>query len=244
MAAIFTNPYSIMEKIQVTAFCIQEFIISGLYVYATRKILKPGETFQKSRTRQVMLHLIYVNILVILMDITLLCTEYANLYDIQITFKGTLYSIKLRLEFAVLNELRSLVFPSVGSQENQNNVYSHSGVRDVSLHTFNDRNQHNGQNQTDESVSKNYTCVATKQTMSPFSHDVEDNCVVMTTEVVVEREDTVQREKKDIESDDSISAASRMPNSRTTASVSGRTSRQQQTQSPNSSQVEFAHAGY
>ena len=243
MAAIFTNPYSIMEKIQVTAFCIQEFIISGLYVYATRKILKPGETFQKSRTRQVMMHLIYVNILVILMDITLLCTEYANLYDIQITFKGTLYSIKLRLEFAVLNELRSLVFPSVGSQDNQN-VYNHSGVRDITLHTFNDRNQHNGQNQTDESVSKNYTCVATKQTMSPFSHDVEDNCVVMTTEVVVEREDTVQREKKDIESDDSISAASRMPNSRTTASVSGRTSRQQQTQSPNSSQVEFAHAGY
>src|SRR5271167_5037649 len=126
MAAIFTNPYSIMEKIQVTAFCIQEFIISGLYVYATRKILKPGETFQKSRTRQVMMHLIYVNILVILMDITLLCTEYANLYDIQITFKGTLYSIKLRLEFAVLNELRSLVFPGAGSQDNQNNVYSHS----------------------------------------------------------------------------------------------------------------------
>ena len=241
MAAFFTTPYSIMEKIQVTAFCIQEFIISGLYVYATRKILKPGETFQKKRTRQVMLHLIYVNILVILMDITLLCTEYANLYDIQITFKGTLYSIKLRLEFAVLNQLRSLVFPGDGSQENQNSVYNNSRVRDLSLHTFNDQNRHHGQGQGDESVSKNYTCVATKQTISPFSRDLENNCVMMTTEVVVESEETAQQDKKGVESEDSISITF---GGHTTTAVSGRTSRHQQRQSPNSSEVEFAHAGY
>jgi hypothetical protein len=244
MAAVFTTPYSIMEKVQVTAFCIQEFIISGLYVFATRKILKPGESFQKKRTRQVMLHLIYVNILVILMDITLLCTEYANLYDIQITFKSALYSIKLRLEFAVLNQLRSLVFPGDGSHENQNSVYNHSRARDVSLHTFNDRSQHHGQGHADESVSKNYTCVAAKQTLSPFSRDMEDNCVVMTTEVVVEREETAQHEKKGVESENNISVAFGPPKGRTTTAGGGRTSRQQHTQSPNSSEVEFAHAGY
>jgi hypothetical protein len=244
MAAVFTTPYSIMEKIQVTAFCIQEFIISGLYVYATRKILKPGETFQKKRTRQVMLHLIYVNILVILMDITLLCTEYANLYDIQITFKGALYSIKLRLEFAVLNQLRSLVFPGDGSNENQNSVYNHSRGRDVSLYTFNDRNQHHDQGQDEESASKNYTCVATKQTLSPFPRDVEDNCVMMTTEVIVEREETAQEDKRGVESEDSRAIAFGMPTARITTAVSGRISRQQQKQSPNSSEVEFAHAGY
>src|SRR5438046_10416498 len=97
-----------MEKIQITAFSIQEFIISAMYLYETRRILQPSATFQKKRTRQVMMHLIYVNVLIILMDITLLCTEYANLYDIQITYKGALYSIKLRLEFAVLNQLMSL----------------------------------------------------------------------------------------------------------------------------------------
>jgi hypothetical protein len=244
MAKVFATPYSIMEKIQVTAFCIQEFIISGLYVYATRQILKPGETFHKKRTRQVMLHLIYVNILVILMDIALLCTEYADLYEIQITFKGAVYSIKLRLEFAVLNQLRSLVIPGDGSHENQNSVYNHSRARDVSLHTFNDRNQHHGQGQVDESASKNYTCVATRQTLSPFSRDVEDNCVRMTTEVVVKSEETAQQDKKGAESEDSIGTTFEISKGRTTTVVNGRTSRQQGTQSPNSSEVEFAHAGY
>src|SRR5271154_5147452 len=112
MADIFVFPYSVMEKIQVTAFCVQEFIISSLYVYETRRLLQPSATFQKKRTRRVMWHLIYVNILIILMDITVLCTEYADLYEIQITFKGTLYSIKLRLEFAVLNSLMSLTHSS------------------------------------------------------------------------------------------------------------------------------------
>jgi len=71
-----------------TAFCIQEFTISSVYVYETRRLLKPSENFQKERTRRVMRHLIYVNVLLILMDVTLLCTEYANLYEIQIALKG------------------------------------------------------------------------------------------------------------------------------------------------------------
>src|SRR5450432_4159422 len=132
MASVFVQPYSIMEKIQVTAFCIQEFIISGLYLYETRRILQPSATFQKKRTRQVMLHLIYVNILIILMDITLLCTEYADLYEIQITFKGVLYSVKLRLEFAVLNSLMSLTAHST-SEESPNNIYTLSATRNVGL---------------------------------------------------------------------------------------------------------------
>ena len=45
----------------------------------------------------------------ILMDITLLGTEYANEYSIETTYKSTLYSIKLKLEFAILNRLRALV---------------------------------------------------------------------------------------------------------------------------------------
>lgn len=87
--------YEVMEKVQVTAFCIQEFIISSVYVYETRRILKPSEHFQKARTRRVMRHLIYINVMLILMDIALLCTEYANLYEIQISFKGKQASIRL-----------------------------------------------------------------------------------------------------------------------------------------------------
>jgi hypothetical protein len=227
-----------MEKIQVTAFCIQEFIISGLYVYYTRQILKPGESFQKKRTRQVMMHLIYVNILVILMDITLLCTEYANLYEIQITFKGALYSIKLRLEFAILNDLMSIAGPRDNSHDN---VYSHSERGNITMGTFNNRNMPQ-EAQTNDPAPRNYTCSASGQNKSPFDRKMNDGCVMMTTEVVVENEEPGQHGKP-TESQDSLSVID-TTGTRTTVGVNGRGNRQQRAHSPNSSEVEFAGQGY
>ncbi|RDL30657.1 Uncharacterized protein BP5553_10002 [Venustampulla echinocandica] len=230
MADVFATPYSIMEKVQVTAFCIQEFIISGLYVYATRQILKPGGVFQKKRTRQVMLHLIYVNVLVILMDITLLCTEYANLYEIQITFKSALYSVKLRLEFAVLNQLRSLVFPGdSGGQHSSSNHNHQSRARDdVVLATLQDR----GHQGDDIAQSRNYTCFASgERHPSPFSRRSQDDTrVMMTTEVVVKTEDASKKEQGAV--------------TRTDIVANGSTTRQNGKVSPNSSEVDFANRGY
>lgn len=92
-----------------TGFTIQEFIISGLYLYETRKILRPGKMFQKKKTRQVFHHLIWVNVFIIILDIALLSTEYAGLFSIQTVFKAAVYSVKLRFEFVVLNQLMDLV---------------------------------------------------------------------------------------------------------------------------------------
>jgi hypothetical protein len=105
----FLSPYAICEKMQITAFSLQEFVISALYIWEARKMLRSIATIKKEQARSVMIHLILVNILMILMDITLLGTEYANEYSIETTYKSTLYSIKLKLEFAILNRLRALV---------------------------------------------------------------------------------------------------------------------------------------
>ena len=104
-AARYAYPYTIMEKIQMTGFFLQESIISGIYVYNAVRIFKPVQAFRKRRIRRIMLHLAAVNILIILMDVALLTTEYLNLYDIQTTFKAMIYSIKLKLEFAILTDL-------------------------------------------------------------------------------------------------------------------------------------------
>jgi hypothetical protein len=219
-----------MEKIQVTAFCIQEFIISGLYIYATRQILKPGGTFQKKRTRQVMMHLIYVNVIVMLMDITLLGTEYANLYEIQITFKSALYSVKLRLEFAVLNQLRSLVFPGDGSGGNQsssNHNHQSRPREGTALRTL----QGQGHQADEAAQSNNYTCFASSNKPSPLSRRGEDDTrVIIATEVVVKTEDA--------------SKTNQGAGTRTDIVANGRTSRQNGKLSPSSSEVEFANAGY
>src|SRR5436853_325174 len=107
----FAPLYSVYEKIQMTAFSIQELTISLLYIYQTRKVLRPGEMLQrqKSHTRSVMQHLVLINLVIIVLDLGLLGTEYANLYEIEAMMKPAVYSIKLRLEFSILNQLMMLV---------------------------------------------------------------------------------------------------------------------------------------
>jgi hypothetical protein len=99
-------PYSIYEKIQVTIFFLQEFVISSLYIWETLKVMRQAGSIQVSqRTRRVMSHLLYVNMIIILLDTTILALEYASLYDVQTAYKGFAYSVKLKLEFSILNRL-------------------------------------------------------------------------------------------------------------------------------------------
>lgn len=100
-----------------TAFCSQEFIISGVYVYSTIRLLKP---VYHGRTRKVMTQLIWINLIIIGMDVCLLAMEYSNLYTIEATLKAMVYSIKLKLEFAVLNQLMTLANSTVSSHQQLN----------------------------------------------------------------------------------------------------------------------------
>ncbi|KAL8766837.1 MAG: hypothetical protein Q9209_006495 [Squamulea sp. 1 TL-2023] len=109
--------FNVMERIQMTAFCIQEFIISGVYVYSTIKLLRP---VYHGRTRKVMMQLIWINSIIIAMDVVLLGMEYSYYYEIEATMKAMIYSIKLKLEFAVLNQLMTLANSSVSSHQKLN----------------------------------------------------------------------------------------------------------------------------
>ncbi|KAK1140878.1 hypothetical protein N8T08_009751 [Aspergillus melleus] len=103
---LFVRGYNIMEKLQMTGFTIQEVIISALYVWETVKMLRLGSEPSK---RKIMHQLVGINVLMFVMDLVLLGLEYANYYAVQITLKGAIYSIKLKLEFAVLGKLVDVV---------------------------------------------------------------------------------------------------------------------------------------
>lgn len=103
---LFVKAYNIMEKVQLTGFTIQEVTISALYVWETVKMLRLGSERSK---RKILHQLVGINVLMFVMDLMLLGLEYANYYAIQITLKGAIYSIKLKLEFAVLGKLVDLV---------------------------------------------------------------------------------------------------------------------------------------
>ncbi|KAG9506202.1 hypothetical protein J7337_003183 [Fusarium musae] len=99
-----SNPTPIfvaIEKTQVTFFCAQEFVISGLYLWATIDIIQTS----LGNKQKTMWYLLIINLLIVAMDIALLIIMYKNHYTIEKGVKLVIYSIKLKLEFAVLGKL-------------------------------------------------------------------------------------------------------------------------------------------
>jgi hypothetical protein len=103
------NAFSILDKIQVGIFFVQESTISAFYIYETVRLLGPGGEINRKPLRKLLAHLVLVNALVLVLDATLLGTEYSGHYEIQTTYKPAIYSIKLKIEFSVLNRLVKIV---------------------------------------------------------------------------------------------------------------------------------------
>ncbi|KAK5988639.1 hypothetical protein PT974_10125 [Cladobotryum mycophilum] len=101
-------PYAVFEKIQLTVVFVQEAVISVLYVTETFRILRSQRGLTTGGSRRIMSHLILVNLVVIVLDISILCLEFAHHYDVQTAWKPLVYSIKLKMEFSVLNRLVEL----------------------------------------------------------------------------------------------------------------------------------------
>lgn len=164
-----------------TGFTIQETIISGLYLYEARRILRPGKVFQKKQTNEVLKHLIWVNAFVIFLDAALLATEYAGLFSIQTVFKAAVYSVKLRFEFVVLNQLMDIVgsrgsaFSLSGAQGSGTHDTSRSGHQ-IQLGTIPTRPQ--------QHQPENYSAFVFPSSDEPG--DRKSGGVLRTTEVQVD----------------------------------------------------------
>ncbi|KAJ5117623.1 hypothetical protein N7448_011255 [Penicillium atrosanguineum] len=104
----FARPAMIYNWIQLAGFCVQDLVICGIYIYEAIRALKCIVRIRGRKGRKVIIHLLWVNVLVVFLNILLLLTEY-KLHYIQVSFKTVVYSIKLKVEFSVLNRLRSLV---------------------------------------------------------------------------------------------------------------------------------------
>ncbi|KAL5441936.1 hypothetical protein PMIN06_009190 [Paraphaeosphaeria minitans] len=119
----FVRGYNVMEKIQMVGFFLQELVLSLIYIKETLRILKlskstqgdllsataDGSELKHPFARKVMYQLLAINTIIIAMDVALLAVEFANLYLVETTLKGVVYSVKLKLEFAVLGKLVQIV---------------------------------------------------------------------------------------------------------------------------------------
>lgn len=101
----FMTPYSIFEKLQLCVFSAQELIISSLYIFETARMLKARKGVAPAGPRRILSHLILVNIFIVLLDVSILALEFTEQYNIQTAWKPVVYSVKLKVEFSVLNRL-------------------------------------------------------------------------------------------------------------------------------------------
>ncbi|KAH6645479.1 hypothetical protein BKA67DRAFT_497523, partial [Truncatella angustata] len=134
----YFKAYSIYEKIQLSVFFIQECIISGLYVWETTKLLRVTKDIRGKRgARRVMGHLIFVNIVVIILDISVLALEFSDFYTLQTGYKPLVYSIKLKMELSILNRLVELTRANSQASLYFSNSNSNGLEHSINLDTFN-----------------------------------------------------------------------------------------------------------
>lgn len=113
----FLRIFVLYDKVQLVVFSVQETIISAIYIYQTVHLLGHNDQQGDSRgnkdnenpLRKLLMHLILVNMVVVALDITLVAVQFSGHYEIQTTYKTAVYSVKLKIEFSVLNRLARFV---------------------------------------------------------------------------------------------------------------------------------------
>ncbi|KAI9861368.1 MAG: hypothetical protein M1813_005265 [Trichoglossum hirsutum] len=128
----YADVYEIYEPLQLTVFSLQEIIISGIYIYFALMILRPIQSMRGQKARLPFWHLIYINIFIIALDITLVSIQYAGYDELQHFYKVAVYSIKLKLEFVVLNQLVEVT----RSRTRDWSSYRHNGQPIADLNSF------------------------------------------------------------------------------------------------------------
>jgi hypothetical protein len=95
--------------------------------------------------------LVSINVIIIVLDIALLSCEFANLYIIETTFKGVVYSIKLKLEFVVLGQLVQFATWTQGESRRPSSCHDSEALQSVMKPTW-------GLKELSKQVSPTTTC--------------------------------------------------------------------------------------
>lgn len=231
--APFLGIYNIYEKVQVTLFFLQEVVLSGLYIHETIKILRVRNVNGGNSNQKMMRHLLSSNILIIILDVTILALEFCNLYNLQTAYKGAAYSVKLKLEFNILNRLVEVVQP----RNNTSNLYSNDHGGTTQLDSMG-KHTKIGQNTRDTihrgHKAYSYAVEAGDLSSSPDLGSANKN-VLRTTEIIITTDGDSTPHKRAT----SITRSEMTSDSATTTELEA-----VQDARSTSSQKEFAHAGY
>ncbi|KAI9799091.1 MAG: hypothetical protein M1833_004285 [Piccolia ochrophora] len=103
---VWLKIYNVYERIQLIVFTLQETIISIIYIRAAIHMLQPSDP---DDSRHVKKFLIYLNVLCIVLDIAFVAEVYSGEWVYKTGTQSLAYSIKLTIEFIVLNKFLEVV---------------------------------------------------------------------------------------------------------------------------------------
>lgn len=111
--AAWIERYGVCEKVSIVVFTLQETFLTGIFARQGWYNLRPLFAFKTRSARLISWYLLSLFVLVFLLDVGLVVLEYTNNFVFQTTSKPLVYSIKLKVEFTVLNKL--LAFTKMNS---------------------------------------------------------------------------------------------------------------------------------
>ncbi|KAL2857077.1 hypothetical protein BJY01DRAFT_231129 [Aspergillus pseudoustus] len=103
------GPQYYAEQHMITGTVIREILICALYIHQSARQLAPIITIKEAAGRRVLLHIMLVNIAVIILDILTLLLLYHSRSGMGSAYTCMSHSVKLRMEFVVLNNLLELL---------------------------------------------------------------------------------------------------------------------------------------
>ncbi|KAE8363925.1 hypothetical protein BDV27DRAFT_129241 [Aspergillus caelatus] len=100
--AQFNPAFDIFERIQLVAFSVQEIILSVIYAWAAVEMLK---LIPRGHYKGILIHLLVINFVMISMDAVVVGMQYAGFFRLHVSLKAMFYSVKLKMEYAILGRL-------------------------------------------------------------------------------------------------------------------------------------------
>ncbi|GAQ05958.1 hypothetical protein ALT_3279 [Aspergillus lentulus] len=162
----FVKAYNVLERVQLVGFCIQETFLSAVYIWGTLKFLRHTDG---NRYRYILHELLIINVLIILLDGSVVGTQFAGLYSVQTTFKALVYSIKLKLEYAILRKLiKAVKVPPTPQRRSPDHPKPASGTSE--------------QSETEKRTASQYECTGARLSVPEVA--AEPSRVLSTTTIV------------------------------------------------------------
>ncbi|KAL4878820.1 hypothetical protein BJY04DRAFT_107754 [Aspergillus karnatakaensis] len=109
----FARPFSFIERFAILAAIARELLVCAIYICEAFRQLRPIMLVKGRAASVVFVHLILVTGAVVVLDAFMIVTVCKGESGMAMTFSCVAHSIKLKLEFAVLNRLVELVLAPV-----------------------------------------------------------------------------------------------------------------------------------